>query len=92
LTLEESIGAVLRECREKRGLTQEALAFRAGLHRTYISMLERGQKSPTVDVLARLALAMETRVSDILRQAEKALALGEHRGASACGPPRRAAR
>ena len=91
MSLEESIGVVLRELRRKRCLTQEALAVQAGLHRTYISMLERGEKSPTVDVLARLALAMDTTGSEILRRAEKAVRVECRSTAPSPVPPRRRA-
>jgi transcriptional regulator with XRE-family HTH domain len=45
----------LREARENAGISQEQLAERAGLHRTYISQLERGLKSPSLDVIVSLA-------------------------------------
>lgn len=45
----------LREARESAGISQEQLAERAGLHRTYISQLERGLKSPSLDVIVSLA-------------------------------------
>ena len=49
------IGGRLRELRRGQGLSQERLAERSGLHWTYISDLERGQQTPTVDVMNRLA-------------------------------------
>ena len=51
-------GRVLREARGRAGLTQEQLAFEAHLHRTYISLMERNLKSPTLDVLLRLGKAL----------------------------------
>jgi transcriptional regulator with XRE-family HTH domain len=45
----------LREARGNAGISQEQLAERAGLHRTYISQLERGLKSPSLDVIVSLA-------------------------------------
>jgi len=45
----------LRNARENAGISQEQLAERAGLHRTYISQLERGLKSPSLDVIVALA-------------------------------------
>ena len=45
----------LREARGKAQISQEELAERAGLHRTYISLLERGLKSPSLDVIVLLA-------------------------------------
>ena len=45
----------LREARENAGISQEQLAERAGLHRTYISQLERRLKTPSLDVIVALA-------------------------------------
>jgi transcriptional regulator with XRE-family HTH domain len=55
---ERAFGVVLRELRIARELSQETLAFDAGLDRTYISLLERGQRSPTLTTLCSLAAAL----------------------------------
>ena len=58
---EEISGAVvrlLREVRSQTGLTMEELADRAGVHRTYIGLLEQGKRQPTIDVAARIAAAL----------------------------------
>ena len=52
------LGKELRKAREAAGMSQEELAFRARVHRTYISLLERDKKSPTLDVLFRICGAM----------------------------------
>ncbi|MFI5381827.1 MAG: helix-turn-helix domain-containing protein, partial [Tepidisphaerales bacterium] len=52
------VGRELRKAREAAGLSQEQLAFQAGVHRTYVSMLERDKKSPTLTVLFRLCKAL----------------------------------
>ncbi|WP_416443462.1 helix-turn-helix domain-containing protein [Leucobacter sp. HNU] len=52
-----AFGARVRELRTERGLSQEDLANRAGLDRTYVSGVERGVRNPTLDVIARLATA-----------------------------------
>jgi DNA-binding XRE family transcriptional regulator len=52
--INKAFGEQLRQARIAAGLTQEELAFRAGLDRTYISMLERGIKSPTLHTFFRL--------------------------------------
>ena len=52
--------------RNKRGLSQEDLAAKADIHRTYLSGLERGIRNPTLKVLERLAEALETTPSRLL--------------------------
>ena len=54
----------IRKLREAKGLSQEALADIAGLHRTYISSVERGEKNFTVDTLERLAGALSVDIRD----------------------------
>lgn len=54
-TIPEAFGEVLRECRAKAGYSQEALALKAELDRTYISLLERGLRQPTLETLFKLA-------------------------------------
>ena len=53
------VGLNVRHLREARGLSQEALAFECGLHRTYISGVERGVRNPTVVVLEKIAKALK---------------------------------
>lgn len=66
-------GAVIGEMRRSAGLSQEALAERAGVNRTYVSQLERGLKSPTLAVLMKLAEALDTKPSKILLLLERSL-------------------
>lgn len=65
------LGAELRKAREAANLTQEKLAFEAEIDRTYVSHLERGKQSPTVDVLFRIAKAVGVPASEILARVEK---------------------
>lgn len=58
-TAESIFGKHLRELRTSTGLSQEALAEKAGLHRNYIGHLERGEKTASLDVLIRLAAAFD---------------------------------
>ncbi len=59
MNIEEAVGAELRACRLKRHISQEQLAFDAGIHRTYVSLIERGVKNPTLGVLFRLCHALD---------------------------------
>jgi transcriptional regulator with XRE-family HTH domain len=65
------LGEELRRARLDAELTQEELAFRAGLDRTYISQLENDKKSPTVAVLFRLCDALNVSASRILARADR---------------------
>jgi len=54
-TISQAFGQVLREARTKAALSQERLALDAGIDRTFVSMLERGKRQPTLETLFRLA-------------------------------------
>jgi len=71
IMLRKSISRVIREHRRAAGISQETLSERAGIHRTYISMLERGLKSPTLEVFSRIALALGAAPSKLLAEAEE---------------------
>ena len=66
------MGQELRKARQRAGLTQEQLSFRAGLSRPYISELERDLKSPTVDTLFLICDALQVSAADIVRRADAA--------------------
>jgi transcriptional regulator with XRE-family HTH domain len=54
----------LRRIRVKRGLSQERLAFDAGVDRSYVGALERREENPTVEILERLAKTLSVPISD----------------------------
>jgi len=56
--LRPALGARIRDLRRKADRSQEDLAERAGMHWTYLSDLERGRQTPTLDVVNRLARAL----------------------------------
>jgi transcriptional regulator with XRE-family HTH domain len=64
--LERSYGRNLRRIRKERGLSQEALAFRAEVHRTEVSLLERGRRDPGVNMTLRLAGALGVEPGELL--------------------------
>ena len=65
------IGKTLKEAREAKGLSQGALAEAAGLHRTYVNMLEHDKKSPTLEVFFRLCSALGTSPSKLMGRIER---------------------
>lgn len=64
------LGAIVRKRRTEQGISQESLANLAGLHRTYISMLERGIRNPSLTVILQLAEALNTRASTLIADLE----------------------
>ena len=64
-----AFGHALRAARRARGLSQEALAQRAGLDRTYPSLLERGLRTPTLGTLIDLAAALSLRPEQLVTDA-----------------------
>ncbi|MFZ5540880.1 MAG: helix-turn-helix transcriptional regulator [Pseudomonadota bacterium] len=59
----------LREARRRAGLSQEALAELAGLHRTYVGSIERGERNVSIDNMERLAAALGRDIIDLLKPA-----------------------
>lgn len=59
-------GRAVADLRKKLGLTQDELAFRSGIHRAYIGTIERGEKSPTLDTIKKLANGLGVTIFDIL--------------------------
>lgn len=66
MDIRQRLAKNLRRLREAKGLSQEAFAHEAGIHRTYISDLERGARNPTIAVVEKLAEALDVRVSQLL--------------------------
>ena len=60
------LAANLRRLRMQRGWSQEALAARAGIHRTYVSSVETGQRNIAIDNICRLAWALGVEGADLL--------------------------
>ncbi len=60
-------GEKVREERLKQGLSQEDLASRAGVHRTYIGMIERAEKNITLENIEKIAKALKTSIADIFQ-------------------------
>jgi transcriptional regulator with XRE-family HTH domain len=67
------LGEALRQARKAAGISQEELAFEAGIDRTYVSHLENGHKSPTVDVLFRICPVLGMSASELIAQVERGI-------------------
>jgi len=61
------LGKKVREERLKKGFSQEELASRAGVHRTYIGMIERAEKNITLTNIEKLAKAMEIPIKELFK-------------------------
>lgn len=64
-----ALGLAIRELREDRGLSQEALASEVGLHRTYLGSVERGERNVSLNNIARVAAALGISAASLLERA-----------------------
>ncbi len=68
MDVRKRVGVNLKRLRRDSGLSQEALAFESGLHRTYISGVERGVRNPTVLVLEKITVALKVPAAKLLEE------------------------
>ena len=68
---EKAFGKQIAALRKRLGISQEELGFRAGLHRTYVSQLERGLKSPTLGVILKLAHTLGLSATKLISAVER---------------------
>ena len=61
----KTFGENLRKTRKKVGFSQEKLAEKTGLHRTYISFLERGLRNPTLTTIYKLSVELDINITDL---------------------------
>jgi transcriptional regulator with XRE-family HTH domain len=64
--IRKRLGENLRRYRHQKGWSQEEFADRAGLHRTYISDIERGARNPTITVVQKIADALEVQAGSLI--------------------------
>ena len=68
--LSKSFGEIVRACRGAMKVTQELLAERAGVHPTYIGMVERGERNCSLDIAAGIAETLDAPLSKLIAEAE----------------------
>ena len=69
--IEEIFGTVLRKYRTAQGISQEAFADKAGIHRTYISSIELGKVQVSIGIAQKLARTLEIPLSKMWRDVER---------------------
>lgn len=68
MSIREDFARNLRRLRHAKSLSQEALAYEAGIDRTYISALERGVYGATIDMVAKLAAVLGVEAAELLQR------------------------
>jgi transcriptional regulator with XRE-family HTH domain len=66
--LQRRLAVNVKRLRLESGLSQEELATRCGLHRTYLGAVERGERNVTLEAVAKIALALAVDPADLLRE------------------------
>jgi len=72
-SLNNQFGSIVRQSRESRGWSQEVLADRANLNRSYLGEVERGSAMPSLATIEKLARAFNTSMSDLVGRCERTL-------------------
>lgn len=67
------VGQAISKARQEKGITQEVLSGLADIGRTHLSAIERGERKPTLETLWRIALALDIRPSELMREIEREL-------------------
>ena len=73
MNLQTAFGEELRALRHQQGFSQESLALECDLDRTFISLMERGKRQPTLSTLFKLAKVLNTVPSEIINKVEQRL-------------------
>lgn len=65
MNIQHIFGHNVRHVRESKGWSQDKLSEESGLHRTYISGIERGVRNPTIEIAQQIAIALNVTVSEL---------------------------
>jgi len=71
--LSQEFGRVIQALRKEKGLSQEELGFKSNLHRTYIGMIERGEKNITLENIDKLSKGLEVSMVTIFDNLNKSM-------------------
>ena len=66
--INKAFGRRVAELRRKQNLSQEDFAYKCSLHRTYIGTIERGEKSPTLNTIEKIARGLNVTIVELLNQ------------------------
>ena len=66
-----ALGRAIRDFRGRRAISQEDLAHRAGMHRTYLGGIERGERNPSYTNLRKVADALDVDTWELIRRADE---------------------
>jgi transcriptional regulator with XRE-family HTH domain len=75
--LAKRFGELVRRLRQEAGYSQEEFSFRVGLHQTYVSSIERGERNVTIGTADRIAKALDTTLSGIFSELERSAGTSE---------------
>lgn len=78
MELKEAISIVIKQERKKNGMSQEELAHLCNIDRTYISLLERKKRNPTLDVIFRISYSFHIKPSTFVKMLEDTMHLLLH--------------
>ena len=67
------VGEAIAHFRKEKKISQEVLSGLAGIGRTHLSAIERGERKPTLETLYRISCALEIEMSDIVKEIERRL-------------------
>ena len=66
-TIHQQIAVKIRDFRKAKNITQEKLALKIGLNRAYIGYIERGERKPSVDTLAKIAGGLDVQLFELFK-------------------------
>ncbi len=67
------VGKVIADFRKQKGVSQEVLSGLADIGRSHLSAIERGERKPTLETLYRICVALDVKMSDVIKELEKTL-------------------